>query len=267
MKAGIVQALTAIELLPHSDQVSVLLTSDEEVGSASSRALIAELAQDAGAVLVCEPSADGGAVKIGRKGIANYEVTVTGRAAHAGLEPHLGVNASVELAHQIIRITAIGDSARETSVVPTVASAGTTANTVPEFARVHVDARSWTITELDRVDAAMHRLTAQLADAVVNVSGGIERPPFEDAVAGTLYAEAAAAAAALGIGHLAAVRSAGGSDGNLTAALGIPTLDGLGAVGGHPHAWNEHVLIDTMPERAALLGALLARMTGQSLSL
>lgn len=264
MKAGIVQALTAVELLPDPDRISVLLTSDEEVGSATSRALIAELAQDAGAVLVCEPSADGGAVKIGRKGIANYEVEVTGRAAHAGLEPHLGVNASVELAHQIIRITAIGDSDRETSVVPTLASAGTTVNTVPESARVHVDARSWTVAELDRVEAAMHGLTVQLPGAVVSVAGGIERPPFEEAVARSLYAEAEAAAAALGIGHLAAVRSGGGSDGNLTAALGIPTLDGLGAVGGHPHAWNEHVLIDTMPERAALLGALLARITGQS---
>ncbi len=264
MKAGIVQALTAIESLPDPDHVSVLLTSDEEVGSATSRALIAELAQDAGAVLVCEPSADGGAVKVARKGIANYEVVVTGRAAHAGLEPHLGVNASVELAHQIIRFTAIGDSDRETSVVPTLASAGTTVNTVPESARVHVDARSWTVTELERVDAAMHRLTAQLAGAVVSVAGGIERRPFEETVARTLYTEAATAATALGIGPLAAVRSGGGSDGNLTAALGIPTLDGLGAVGGHPHAWNEHVLIDTMPERAALLGALLARITGQS---
>ncbi|WP_218000611.1 M20 family metallopeptidase [Nocardia higoensis] len=264
MKAGIVQALTAIESLPDPDRVSVLLTSDEEVGSATSRALIAELAQDAGAVVVCEPSADGGAVKVGRKGIANYVVEVTGRAAHAGLEPHLGVNASVELAHQIIRITGIGDSNRETSVVPTLASAGTTANTVPEFARVHVDARSWTITELERVDAAMHRLTAQLPGAVVDVVGGIERPPFEEAVARTLYAEAAAVAESLGIGPLAAVRSGGGSDGNLTAALGIPTLDGLGAVGGHPHAWNEHVLIDRMPERAALLGGLLARTTGRS---
>lgn len=264
MKAGIVQALTAIELLPDPDHVSVLLTSDEEVGSTTSRDLIEELAQAAGAVLVCEPSADGGAVKVGRKGIANYDVAVTGRAAHAGLEPHLGVNAGVELAHQIIRIAALGDPTSETSVVPTLMSAGTTANTVPESARVHVDARSWTIAELDRVDAAMRRLTAQIPGAALTVSGGIERPPFEGTVAQALYAEAAGAAAALGLGQLAAVRSGGGSDGNLTAALGIPTLDGLGAVGGHPHAWDEHVVIDTMPERAALLSELLARLAGPS---
>lgn len=264
MKAGIVQALTAIEMLPDPDHVSVLLTSDEEIGSDTSRQLIGEMAQRAGAVLVCEPSADGGAVKVGRKGMSTYDVHVTGRAAHAGLEPHLGINAGVELANQIIRIAAMGSPDHETSVVPTVIAAGTTTNTVPESARVHVDARSWTLAELNRVDAEIGALTAHLRGATVKVEGGIERPPFEEPVAHALYAEAAAAASELGLAALGAVRSAGVSDGNITAALGIPTLDGLGAVGGHPHARDEHVLVSAMPERAALLSALLARLAVRS---
>ncbi|AYF75295.1 M20 family peptidase [Nocardia yunnanensis] len=264
MKGGIIQALTAIELLTDTDHISVLLTSDEEIGSMSSRLLIEELAREAGAVLVCEPTADGGAVKVSRKGIANYAVRATGRAAHAGLEPQRGVNATIELAHQILRISAFGDPGCETSVVPTLVTAGTTSNTVPESAEVHVDARSWTIAELERVDSAMHGLTAHLSGATVAVSGGIERPPFEEPMARWLYAEAAAAATDLGLGELAAVRSGGGSDGNITAALGIPTLDGLGAVGGHPHARDEHVIVTAMPERAALLSLLLARLAVRS---
>lgn len=262
MKAGIVQAITAIELLADSSHVSILLTSDEEVGSITSRRLIEDQARKAGAVLVCEPSADGGAVKTARKGIANYRVEVTGKAAHAGLEPELGVNAAVELAHQILTIAGLGT--RDTSVTPTVLAAGTTVNTVPEYARCEVDARSWTIADLQRVDRAMNALTPHLPSAAVTVSGGIDRPPFEEAIAQWLYAEASSAARELGLAPLQAVRSGGGSDGNLTAAIGIPTLDGLGAVGGHPHARNEHVDVNAMPERAALLAALLERLGQRS---
>lgn len=258
MKAGIVQAITAIELLADSSHVSVLLTSDEEVGSATSRRLIEEQARKAGAVLVCEPSADGGAVKTGRKGIANYRVEVTGKAAHAGLEPELGVNASVELAHQILAVSALANG--ETSVTPTVMTAGTTVNTVPEAAWCAVDARSWTTADLERVDRAMFALAPHLPDAAVTVTGGIDRPPFEEPIARGLYAETIAAANDLGLRPPPAVRSGGGSDGNLTAAIGVPTLDGLGAVGGHPHARNEHVEVSAMPERAALLAALLTRL-------
>ncbi|MFX0576936.1 M20 family metallopeptidase [Nocardia nepalensis] len=262
MKAGIVQAITAIELLSDSSHVSVLLTSDEEVGSTTSRQLIEDQARKAGAVLVCEPSADGGAVKIGRKGIANYRVEVTGKAAHAGLEPELGVNAAVELAHQILTIADLATN--DTSVTPTVLAAGTTVNTVPEYARCEVDARSWTTADLERVDRAMNALTPRLPNAVVTVSGGIDRPPFEEPIARWLYAEASSAARELGLAPLHAVRSGGGSDGNLTAAIGVPTLDGLGALGGHPHARNEHVDVNAMPERAALLAALLDRLGQRS---
>lgn len=264
MKAGIVQAIGAIELLADSSHVSVLLTSDEEVGSASSRGLIEEQARKAGAVLVCEPSADGGAVKTGRKGIGNYRVEITGRAAHAGLEPELGINASVELAHQILAISALGNSG--TSVTPTVSSAGTTANTVPERARCTVDARSWTAGDLERVDRAMFALGPHLSGAEVTVTGGIDRLPFEEPIARVLHAQVSAAAAKLGLAPVPGVRSGGGSDGNLTAAIGVPTLDGLGAVGGHPHARNEHVVVSAMPQRAALLSVLLRRLGQRSLA-
>lgn len=262
MKGGIIQAIAAIELLADPTHVSVLLTSDEEVGSLSSRPLIEEQARKAGAVLVCEPSADGGAVKIGRKGIANYRVTVAGRAAHAGLEPELGVNAGVELAHQILAIVDLGSG--ETSVVPTVLAAGTTVNTVPESAQCAVDARSWTMPDLERVDREMAALVARMPGASVRVSGGIDRPPFEETSSRDLFREAASAARGLGFAPLQAVRSGGASDGNLTAAIGVPTLDGLGAVGGHPHARNEHVDVDAMPERVALLAVLLERLRHHS---
>ncbi|WP_328392040.1 M20 family metallopeptidase [Nocardia sp. NBC_00416] len=258
MKGGIVQVIAAIELLQDASHVSVLLTSDEEVGSASSRVLIEEQARKAGAVLVCEPSADGGAVKIGRKGIANYRVSVTGRAAHAGLEPELGVNAGVELAHQILAIADLASG--DTSVVPTVLTAGTTVNTVPESAQCAVDARSWALSDLQQVDRAMFALAPHLPGATVTVTGEIDRPPFEEHSARRLFGEAASAARELGIGPLQAVRSGGASDGNLTAAIGVPTLDGLGAVGGHPHARNEHVDVTAMPERVALLAVLLERL-------
>ncbi|WP_028479077.1 M20 family metallopeptidase [Nocardia sp. CNY236] len=258
MKGGIVQALGAISLSRDPDHVSVVLTGDEEIGSVSSRALIREEARRCGAVLVCEPAADGGAVKTARKGIATYTVAIHGRAAHAGLEPHLGVNSSVELAHQIMRITALNEG--DTTVTPTLASAGTTQNSVPETARVYVDARAWTIAALERVDTAMAGLVPHLPGAQVTISGGIERPPLEEPQARALYAQAAAVAVELGLAPLSAARSGGGSDGNITAALGIPTLDGLGAVGGHPHARDEHVWVAAMPERAALLAALLQRL-------
>lgn len=262
MKAGIVQMIAAIDLLPDPSAVSVLLTSDEEVGSRSSRALIEQQAHAAGAVLVCEPSADGGAVKVGRKGIANYRVNIIGRAAHSGLEPMLGVNAGVELAHQILAIAAIGES--ETTVTPTVLTAGTTVNTVPEYASCAVDVRAWTNAELMRVDTAISRLSPHLDGARVEVTGGVERPPFEPATAAALNAMIEAAAADLGLQLPGAARSAGGSDGNLTAALGIPTLDGLGAVGAHPHGRGERVELASMGPRAALLAALVGRVIDSS---
>jgi glutamate carboxypeptidase len=264
MKAGIVQMLTALDLLDDTSRVSVLLTCDEEVGSPSSRTLIEEQASRASAVLVCEPSADGGSVKIARKGIAVYRIAVTGRAAHAGLEPELGVNAGIELAHQLLALESLASPADGTTVTPTVAAVGTTTNTVPEAAYVHVDARSWTRAELDRVDREIRKLSPRLPGAAVAVEGLVNRYPLEEAVALPLLALAQAAASDIGLPPPDGVRSGGGSDGNITGALGVPTLDGLGAVGGHPHARTEYVNVTAMPVQVALLAALVARLCAGS---
>jgi glutamate carboxypeptidase len=259
MKAGIVQMLAALRLCAGRDHVSLLLTSDEETGSMTSRSLIEAEARTVAAVLVGEPSADG-ALKIARKGVARYEILVRGRAAHAGVEPERGVNAAVEMAAVIGVVAALGDRRAGTSVTPTRATAGTTINTVPETARISVDARAWTAAELQRVHAAVQGLEPGLAEANLSVTGGITRPPMEAAMAETLAATAQQAAEAAGVSLPPAVRSGGASDGNLTSALGIPTLDGLGAVGAHPHARGEHVLIDTMAGRAGLLAELIDRL-------
>lgn len=260
MKAGIIQAFAAIGALSDVSKVSVLWTSDEEIGSTTSRALIAESSRRASAVLVCEPSADGGAVKIGRKGIANYQVHVEGLAAHAGLEPWLGVNAGMEMARQILAVADLGASEEETTVTPTVAAAGTTTNTVPATAWFTVDARAWTAGELDRVDRAMRRLAPFQPEASLVVEGGIDRPPWEPQGSLGLLAEVQAAADEVGLPRPDGVRSGGGSDGNLTAAAGVPTLDGLGAIGAHPHGRGERVDVTAMPDRAALLAALIERL-------
>jgi glutamate carboxypeptidase len=262
MKAGIVQAFAALEALADVSGVSVLLTSDEEIGSATSRALIEDCARSSQAVLVCEPSADGGAVKIGRKGIAGYRVRLTGRAAHAGLEPWLGVNAALEMAEQMLAVAKLSVPDVETTVTPTVAAAGTTTNTVPAAAWFAVDARAWTLDELQRVDRGMRALRPHHAEAGLVVDGGgLDRPPWEPESSLPLLAEVQAAAMEIGLEPPAGVRSAGGSDGNLTAAVGVPTLDGLGAVGAHPHGRGERVDVTVMPDRVALLAALIKRLT------
>jgi glutamate carboxypeptidase len=251
MKAGIVQALAAVELVADSSKVSLLLTSDEEIGSIASRSLIEEEARQVKAVLVCEPSADGGAVKVARKGVAGYRVIVKGRAAHAGLEPELGVNAGIELAHQVLALKELSAPANGTTVTPTVLAAGTTANTVPEEASVYVDVRGWTRSELDRVDAGIRRLAPRLPGAALAIDGHVNRYPLESTVALPMLDVAQAAARDIGLPPPDGVRSGGASDGNLTAALGVPTLDGLGAVGAHPHARSEWVDVTAMPDRAA----------------
>jgi glutamate carboxypeptidase len=260
MKAGIIQALGAVSLLDRTDAVALLLTSDEEVGSLSSRALIEDQASAAAAVLVCEPSADGGAVKIARKGVSGYQIAVRGRAAHAGLEPERGVNAALELSGQVLGLASLAAAGEQTTVTPTVLTAGTTSNTVPETASSWVDVRAWTRAELERVDAGIRRLVPRLPGAVVTVTGGINRYPLEARASASLFELIGAAASDIGIRPPAGVRSGGGSDGNLTAALGIPTLDGLGAVGGGPHARTEHADVRLMADRAALLAALIGRI-------
>ncbi|MBV9253341.1 MAG: M20 family metallopeptidase [Actinobacteria bacterium] len=256
MKAGIVQLLYALAAVDDRDGITVLLTADEEIGSPTSRALIEDTARGAAAALILEPSA-GAALKTARKGVSNYQVIARGRAAHAGLEPEKGVNAAVELAHVVVGLSALAQPDQGTTVTPTVVHAGTATNVVPAEATLDVDVRAATPDEQDRVDAAFRRLTPTLAGAELEVRGGPNRPPLPTASSFDLFRRAQAVAARLGQPDLEGVEVGGGSDGNFTAAVGVPTLDGLGAVGGGAHAEGEHVVLAAMPGRVALLAELV----------
>jgi glutamate carboxypeptidase len=267
MKAGLVLALHALaelgvqELGAHGlgvqGGVTLLVTGDEELGSPTSRGLIEAEAAGCRAALVLEASAAGGALKAARKGVSLYEVRAVGRAAHAGLEPARGVNATVELAHQVLAVAGLADAALGTTVTPTALSSGTVSNTVPASGAFAVDVRMWDAAEQARVHAAMGSLLPVVPDAVLQVTGGPNRPPLAASSSDELFALAAAVAGELGLPPLTAAAVGGGSDGNFTAGVGTPTLDGLGAVGGGAHADHEHVLVDSLPGRAALLAALI----------
>ncbi|MEQ6900828.1 M20 family metallopeptidase [Nocardioides sp. YIM 152588] len=262
MLTGLAMALHAIADLDDPSGVTLLVTGDEELGSPSSRVLIEEEARRADAVLVLEASADGGALKTARKGTSLYEIEVTGRAAHAGLEPEKGVNASVEMAHQVLAVAGLGDAEAGTTVTPTVTSGGTTMNTVPAQARFSIDVRAWTSAEQERVDAALHGLAPVLEGAEVRVGGGINRAPLEESASMGLYERARRITERLGLPALTHAAVGGASDGNFAAGVGTPTLDGLGAVGGGAHAEHEHVLVDRIPDRTALLRAMLEELLG-----
>lgn len=259
MKAGVAQLFHALAVLEDLDGVSVLLTGDEEIGSPASRTLIEAEARRTRAVLVLEAS-EGGALKTARKGVSGYELHITGRAAHALLEPHRGINTTTELAHQVLALSTLADPATGTTVTPTVASSGTTRNTVPDTARLLVDVRVETAAEQDRVDRAVQDLSPVLAGASLKLSGGPDRPPLQTSASAELFALARSHYAELGFGTLRGVAVGGGSDGNLTAGAGTPTLDGLGAVGGGAHADDEHVLVAELPRRAALVASLVASL-------
>ncbi|MFI1028663.1 M20 family metallopeptidase [Streptomyces sp. NPDC020951] len=270
MKAGLVQLFHALAALPSPDGVCVLVNGDEEVGSPTSRQLIEESARDAVAAFVLEAAADDtGALKIARKGTSRYEVVVHGRAAHAGQEPHKGINAAVEAAHQVLAIAGLGvaTGAADASgsllgpatVTPTLVSAGSSRNTVPALARVSVDVRVPTPAAQDRVDELVRGLTARTPGARLEVLGGGQRPPMEPESSAELFALASRIAAELGQEPLRGLAVGGASDGNYTAAAGCPTLDGLGAVGGGAHADTEHVEVARMVPRTRLLAQLIAR--------
>jgi glutamate carboxypeptidase len=261
MKFGLVQTFAALQQLDSLDGVAVLLTSDEEIGSLSSEELIVKAAGEVDAVLVLEASADG-ALKIARKGVGMFDVDVTGRAAHAGLEPEAGINASVELAHQVLAITELARPDLGTTVTPSLVSGGTTINTVPAAARIGVDVRAATVGEMERVATALADLTPRLPGARLTTTTRSVRMPFEPARSERLFALAGELAPSVGIPDLAGVAVGGGSDGNITAALGVPTLDGLGAVGGNAHAEGEWVSVTAMQSRIDLVAALLRRLSG-----
>jgi len=256
MKAGIVQAIHGLSAIRDSYHVEMLITADEEVGSYASRDLIEARARATGAVLVLEPSADGGALKIARKGVGTFTVQIAGRASHAGLEPEKGVNALVELAAQVPKIVAMARPELGTTVTPTVATAGNAENVVPDAAMIKVDVRVVLPEEKDRIEREMSQLQTVVAGATLKVSGSVNRPPMHESAGRKLFGVAEKVAAELGIKNLQGVAVGGGSDGNFTAAIGVPTLDGMGAVGGGAHAVTEHVLVSQMAERAALVAGI-----------
>jgi len=265
MKAGIAIGLLAIRALSHRGRgaephVVFLLTSDEETGSDSSRALIEEQARQSAAVLVLEPSLPGGTLKTSRKGCGQFRVDVTGIAAHAGIEPEKGANAVLELAHHLLDIDRAQDPRAGTTLTATLIQGGSRANVVPAKAAATVDARVTTAAEAARVERLMAGLRARRPGTAVRASGGFDRPPFERtaAVAG-LFQVARAVATDLGF-ELAEGATGGASDGNITASLGVPTLDGLGAVGDGAHASHEHVVLAALPARAALVAGVMSRL-------
>ena len=270
MAAGIVQAIYAMAILEgagvDTSGIEMLWTSDEEIGSSASRALIEERAQALaknGAVLVLEPSADGGALKIARKGTGTFDVRITGRASHAGLEPEKGINALLELAHQVQRISTFGNAELGTTVTPTVASAGTTDNTVPAEAQVLVDARVVVPEEKIRVEKLMSSLVPVVPGANISVTGSLHRPPMHSSMSEELFVLAVESQRAVTGESINGVSVGGGSDGNFTAAIGIRTLDGLGAVGGGAHGETEHVVVESIAPRIALLAELMQRILAQ----
>jgi glutamate carboxypeptidase len=255
MKAGLVQGLHALATLADLDGITVLVTSDEETGSLGSRELIEREAIGARAALVLEPSADG-ALKTARKGVSMYRLDARGRAAHAGLEPEKGVNALVELARQVLVLESVARPALGTTVTPTVARAGTVTNVVPEEASVDIDVRCATPGEQARVDDAMRALQPVLPGAALTVSGGPNRPPMPASSSRELFELAVSLAPFPVLG----IEVGGGSDGNFTAGVGTPTLDGLGAVGAGAHARDEWTDVDAMPVRARLLADLVTAL-------
>jgi len=263
MKAGIVQALFALDALQQGKvalpkRIVFLWTSDEEIGSASSRKLIESEARRSDAVLVLEPSfGPRGLLKTSRKGVGEAEIIVHGRASHAGLAPEEGVNAVHELARQITRVQEWNDARRGISINADIIEGGTRTNVIAERARAVLDLRALRISDMRRLEQRLHSLRPGVPGARLEIRGGFNRAPMERKVSAALFARANSLAAQMGL-RLGECTAGGGSDGNLTAALGVPTLDGLGAVGDGAHSAHEHILVKTMPQRAALLAALLA---------
>jgi glutamate carboxypeptidase len=258
MKAGFIQALYSLVGIEHlENQVALVATTDEETGSATSKDLIARLAKAADAVLVFEASLDG-KVKTGRKGTAMYQIKVTGLASHAGLEPEKGINATTEIAKLVLQIASLENQNFGTTAVPTVLHSGTTTNTVPAFATLDVDVRSFTKSELERIDNAIRTLKSDVAK--VEVTGGINRPPLEESSTSELHAKFEKVAASLGFPEIGKASVGGASDGNLAAAAGAKVLDGLGAVGHGAHAPTEFINVSYLEPRIKLTNAFIVEL-------
>jgi glutamate carboxypeptidase len=257
MKAGIVEAAFALERARPRRSVVVLSTSDEEIGSGSSRELIEATARHASAVLVLEPAASGGAIKTARKGIADFILDIDGRAAHAGTEPEKGISAIEELARQVLVLKALADPVSGTTINVGVVQGGTRPNVVAARARAEIDVRFTRASEAERVVTAIEGLQPHLEGARLRISGGVDRPPMERGP-GVVHLAQLAQRLAGDVGFTLSETSVGGaSDGNFTAALGVPTLDGLGPDGGGAHADSEHLLVESWLQRTELLRLLI----------
>src|SRR5579872_6008195 len=265
MKGGLAMALLAADALAHAGwlprrRIVFLWTSDEETGSKSSREAIEHEARRSAAVLVLEP-ANGpeGQLKTRRKATGTAELVITGRAAHAGLDPGTGVNAVHELALQAVRLMRLNNPRRGITVNPTIAQGGTRSNVIPAGARLTIDLRTEKLADMRRIERKLKALRPILPGASIALEGGFSRPPLERRASAALFSHARELAERLefSVGECLA---GGGSDGNFTAALGVPTLDGLGAVGEGAHSLNEQVIVSALPERAALLAVLLSTL-------
>ena len=265
MKAGIavtlhaLQSMQALGVAPRR-RVRVLLNSDEELGSGSSRELIEQESRKSSHVFCLEPGAGvEGALKTARKGVGMFQVKVTGRAAHAGNEPEKGISAVEELAHQVLRLHSLTDFGKGTTVNVGVVSGGAVRNQVAASAEALVDLRVQSMSEAERVEREILGLTPVMPGAVVEVTGGLNRPPMERTEnTAMLFAAAQRAAEPLGI-NLTETQVGGGSDAQFASAVGVPVLDGLGGVGEGPHADHEYIIISELPRRVALLASLLAQ--------
>ncbi|NTU62643.1 MAG: M20 family metallopeptidase [Chloroflexi bacterium] len=267
MKAGTAILLTALKVLRNAGPalrhpVRMLFTSDEEVGSVTSRKLIEAEARRSCLTVVLEPALAGGQIKTFRKGVGDFTVVAHGRAAHAGGDHQKGINAIEELAYHIPVLQKLTDYESGTTINVGMIQGGSASNVVPERAEMEVDFRISQMAEIDRVVAAVQGLKPILAGARLEVNGGLNRPPMEhNATMGKTFEQARRLAAGIGLA-LEEGSTGGGSDGNFTAALGTPTLDGMGAIGDGAHAAHEHVVISSLADRAALLAAILTRWEG-----
>jgi glutamate carboxypeptidase len=265
MKAGIGVAMLAMRAIrerqPVTPRVTMLWTTDEEIGSGSSRATIEAAAREHECVLVLEPSLPGGAAKTSRKGCGDFELTVTGISAHAGVDPGKGASAIHELARQIVAIEALQDLERGVSINVGLISGGSRTNVVAETAHASIDVRVPTMADAATIEAELRALRPRLRGTKLELRGAVARPPLERGPhVARLFEVARVVAAELGQ-DLQEGGTGGGSDGNFTAALGVPTLDGLGPRGDGAHALHEHVVLDDLPWRAALLAGVLNRLT------
>jgi glutamate carboxypeptidase len=264
MKSGIViglwaiRALQALGISPASP-IHFFLNSDEEVSSVAFRRELLAKARGARAVLVLEPAAANGALKTARKGVGEFKITVHGRSAHAGVNPAAGVNAISELTRQLITVESMARPRQGLTLNVGRIEGGTRSNVVPERATAWIDVRIPRLQDQTVIEGKIYNLRPYHPESQLEIEGGINRPPLERKMAAALFRKARALGRAMGM-DVTETSTGGGSDGNFTAALGVPTLDGLGAVGDGAHARHEHILIPELPRRAALLAGLLATL-------